>query len=1148
MKRHVIYLMVITAVLIAASAPGAPRLINYQGFLADDTGSPVTGPHNLTFAVYPDSAQGTQALWTEMHTAVSFDNGVFNVILGATTAMPDTLFLGDERWMGIQVDTDPEMTPMMRITSVPWALRATVADSALACPGGGTGGGINTVVAGPGLVGGGSTPVVTLQVHALPGSGLLVDPGDGVSIEPGGVTGDKLADSVVTSDKIATGGVASGNLMNNAVTAAKLDSLAVTGSKLANGAVSSRALDNFAVTNEKMGLNAVASSNLFNSAVTTSKLDTNAVTSGKIEDGTIAFDDIGQNGATDGQVIKWDDSIVPSGAWVAEDDSVGEGSAITGVYGGTGLTGGGDTDDITLYVDFGGNGSDTTVSRSDHQHDSLYVNEGQDSSVTTAMVVDGTILFEDVGQNGAADGQVIKWDDSIVPSGAWVAADDSVGEGSVITGVYGGTGLTGGGAADDITLYVDFGGNGSDTTVSRSDHHHDSLYVNEGQNNSVTTAMIVDGTILFEDVGQNSATHGQVMKWDSLLSAWNAADDDTGGSGGGGGWVDDGDVVRLDTAADSVGIGTTHPGAKLGVAGDIIATGTATFGSGHNIMATGAFVAGESNSVADSNAVVLGHNNEATGDYTTVSGGQFNQASGRFSVVGGGGGEYGPPSNIAHGDFSVVGGGSGNVAGRQYDPSSMSEYTTIGGGFNNIINQRGSTIAGGGDNRTGENGGSSPGEFATIGGGRNNLAVGDFSVVSGGGDLGGPTSNRAHGDYSVVGGGRANAAGDSTNATNESQYATVSGGFQNVAVSRGATVAGGAENWAGMSGGSPGEGEYAVVGGGRQNRARGQYSVVAGGGDENPGDGNDAAGDYCFIGGGKQNHAGGYSSWNFAVVGGGSENNAEREYTVVCGGDSNNALSNFAFVGGGSSNTASGPEAVVTGGMNNQAGGHAAAVAGGRENSAPGEGAAIPGGRYNEASGDYSLAAGWAAKARHNGSVVISALQSTDPNDSVSTGQDGQIVLRADNGLYITHRREETAPTFSHLIHTSRGAYLSNAGQWTDNSSSSMKENFTDVDGEALLEQLRTLPITRWNYKVDNADIQHVGPVAEDFYRVLGVGENSSGIAAFDLGGISLVAVKELYEKNLAQKAELESLQSRVDDLERLVEKLLTAKENSDSD
>jgi hypothetical protein len=41
------------------------------------------------------------------------------------------------------------------------------------------------------------------------------------------------------------------------------------------------------------------------------------------------------------------------------------------------------------------------------------------------------------------------------------------------------------------------------------------------------------------------------------------------GGGGGGGWADEGAVVRLETAGDSVGIGTTSPAAKLDVSGDI---------------------------------------------------------------------------------------------------------------------------------------------------------------------------------------------------------------------------------------------------------------------------------------------------------------------------------------------------------------------------------------------------------------------------------------------------------------------------------------------------------------------------------------------------------------------------------------------------
>ena len=48
-------------------------------------------------------------------------------------------------------------------------------------------------------------------------------------------------------------------------------------------------------------------------------------------------------------------------------------------------------------------GKDTTAL------DARYVNEGQASSVTSNMIVDGTIAAADLGQMGAATGQVMKW-------------------------------------------------------------------------------------------------------------------------------------------------------------------------------------------------------------------------------------------------------------------------------------------------------------------------------------------------------------------------------------------------------------------------------------------------------------------------------------------------------------------------------------------------------------------------------------------------------------------------------------------------------------------------------------------------------------------------------------------------------------------
>lgn len=83
--------------------------------------------------------------------------------------------------------------------------------------------------------------------------------------------------------------------------------------------------------------------------------------------------------------------------------------------------------------------------------------------------------------------------------------------------------------------------------------------------NSITSAKIVNGTIQFADIAQNSATNGQVVKWNG--SAWEAQADATGSNVSG--WTDGGSVVSLTTAADTVAINTTSRLGKLNVGGNV---------------------------------------------------------------------------------------------------------------------------------------------------------------------------------------------------------------------------------------------------------------------------------------------------------------------------------------------------------------------------------------------------------------------------------------------------------------------------------------------------------------------------------------------------------------------------------------------------
>ena len=143
MKAFAVWFVTLACFLVFASGAFAdvPYLVNYQGIVTDTGGTPITGTHSLLFRIYPDSLSATSPIWTEYHDAVEIDEGLFNVILGGISPIPPDLFNAEERWLGIRVNHDPEMYPRIRITSVPWAIRAAIADSALTTSGGGTGDG-----------------------------------------------------------------------------------------------------------------------------------------------------------------------------------------------------------------------------------------------------------------------------------------------------------------------------------------------------------------------------------------------------------------------------------------------------------------------------------------------------------------------------------------------------------------------------------------------------------------------------------------------------------------------------------------------------------------------------------------------------------------------------------------------------------------------------------------------------------------------------------------------------------------------------------------------------------------------------------------------------------------------------------------------
>ena len=106
------------------------RPLHFSGHL-DDNELPFEGSLEVVFTIYTDatSQDTTAVFWSESQN-VLFENGDFNVALGASTENPLPAFFGsnDALYLGIAVGTDDEMAPRLSLDSVPFAKHAERAD------------------------------------------------------------------------------------------------------------------------------------------------------------------------------------------------------------------------------------------------------------------------------------------------------------------------------------------------------------------------------------------------------------------------------------------------------------------------------------------------------------------------------------------------------------------------------------------------------------------------------------------------------------------------------------------------------------------------------------------------------------------------------------------------------------------------------------------------------------------------------------------------------------------------------------------------------------------------------------------------------------------------------------------------------------
>ncbi|MBD3387314.1 MAG: hypothetical protein GF416_00005, partial [Candidatus Altiarchaeales archaeon] len=226
--------------------------------------------------------------------------------------------------------------------------------------------------------------------------------------------------------------------------------------------------------------------------------------------------------------------------------------------------------------------------------------------------------------------------------------------------------------------------------------------------------------ILVTGAGPRDAS--ELLRRDNITTVEDALD--SAGGGGAGYWVlKDGNI----TSNESIYNGDVHVEGRLSSGtSQALNTYSVALGGG-NLAANGyAFVAGFRNRADIYSSVTGGYDNEARGGVSFIGGGWDNNVSSSASYSAIAGGE----KNLVTSDYSFIGGGAQNevVYGDYscvscgYLNTASGKYSAVGGGEDNLANGTWSFVAGYGVNASGR---------ASTGFGYESLSVGDWSFSAG---------------------------------------------------------------------------------------------------------------------------------------------------------------------------------------------------------------------------------------------------------------------------------------------------------------------------------------------------------------------------------------------------------------------------------